>query len=131
MVKRMYCEKTFVSDSKLFSQAASKWKMIGYLLNVPSGTLDNIQHDSSGVCDALSAVFTAWRRTNCSPYSWKIILKVLATDVVGHRRLANEIACRLSGEIARGLHMCNTLPNFISHLVWYTILGQCYHCNEA
>ena len=100
MVKHMCCEKIFVSDSRLFSQAASKWKMIGYLLNVPSGTLDIIEHDdSSGVCDALSAVFSAWRRTNCSPYSWKIIMKVLATDIVGHRRLANEIACRLSGEI--------------------------------
>ena len=91
----MCCEKISVSDSKLFSQAASKWRSIGHLLNIPSGTLDNIEHDSPRVCDALSAVFTFWRRTKYSPYSWKIILKVLATDVVGHRRLADDIARRL------------------------------------
>ena len=121
-MKNMCCEKISVSDSKLFSQAASKWKMIGYLLNVPSGSLDSIERDSSGVCDALSAVFTAWRRTKCSPYSWKIILKVLATDVVGHRRLAHDIARRLSGEI--GDCICIILC-FISSLI------ECVVCNPV
>ena len=73
--------------------------MIGYLLNVPPGSLDSIEHDSPTVYDALSAVFTFWSRSTCSPYSWKTILKVLATDAVGHGRLANDIAHRLSGEI--------------------------------
>ena len=89
----------------LLLQAANEWKMIGLLLNVSPGSLDSIERDSPSVHDALLAVFTAWRRTKCSPYSWKIILKVIAADMVGHRRLANEIACRLSGEIARGLHV--------------------------
>ena len=88
-----------LSDSKLFSQAANEWEIIGQLLNVPPGSLDSIEDDSPTVHDALSAVFTAWRRTTCSPYSWKIILKVLSTNTVGHRRLANDIAYRLSGEI--------------------------------
>ena len=100
----------------LLLQAANEWKMIGCLLNVPPGSLDSIERDSSTVSDALLAVFTAWSKINCSPYSWKIILKVLATDIVGHRRLANDIAHRLSGEIG-GLHMYSTLPHFIPHSV--------------
>ena len=82
----------------LFLQAASKWKIIGTLLMIPPGTLEAIEHDNRGVIEALLAVFTSWRRSKCTPYSWKIVLKVLATDIVGHRRLADDIAYRLSGE---------------------------------
>ena len=95
----MCCEKISVSDSKLFSQAATKWRMIGHLLKIPPGSLDGIGHDYRTADDALSAVFTVWSRTLCSPYSWKTILKVLATDAVGHRRLANDIARRLPSKI--------------------------------
>ena len=49
--------------------------------------------------DTLSAVFTVWSGTLCSPYLWKTILDVLVTDAVGHEGLAKEIAHRLSGEI--------------------------------
>ena len=103
-----------LSDSKLFSQAASKWRMIGHLLNIPSGALECMELDSQGVDGALSAVFTFWRRKMCSPYSWKTVLKVLATDAVGHKKLADDIAHILSGEI--GHCMC-TLLDFISHSV--------------
>ena len=87
------------SDSKLFSQAASRWRMIGHLLKIPLGSLDSIGHDHRTAEDALSAVLKEWSRTNCSPYSWKTILNVLAKNAVGHRRLADDIARRLSGEI--------------------------------
>ena len=93
----MWYVKVSASNSNLFSQAAGKWKMIGLLLNVPAGSLDGIKRDSPTAHDALSTVFMFWSKTTCSPYSWKIILKVLATDLVGHRRLANDIARRLSG----------------------------------
>ena len=99
IMKNTCCEKIFVSDSKLLSQAAVKWKKIGQLLKIPPGSLDGIKYDSRTAGDALLAVFTVWSRTLCSPYSWKTILNVLATDAVGHRRLANDIARRLSGEI--------------------------------
>ena len=92
--------------------------MIGHLLKIPSGSLDSIRHDSPMADDALSAIFMVWSRTLCSPYSWKTILNVLATDAVGHRRLANEIACRLSGEI--GDYMCSLL-HFISQPVWSSL----------
>ena len=109
-------------DSRLFSQAANKWKMIGHFLRVPAGSLDSIERDSPTVHDALLSVFTAWKRTMCSPYSWKIILKVLATDMVGHRRLANDIARRLSGEIGDWtcIILCLTSP-----------LIQCVVCNPV
>ena len=87
-----------VSDLNLFSQAAKKWKVIGSHLNIPEGSLDAIQRDSPGVNEALLAVFTSWRRNMWSTYSWKTILNVLATDLVGHRRLANDIAQKLFGE---------------------------------
>ena len=73
--------------------------MIGVLLNVPDGALEAIKCENTGVHDALLSVFTFWRRSRCSPYSWKIVLKVLATGVVGHRRLADDIAHRLSGKV--------------------------------
>ena len=122
-----------LSDSRLFSQAANEWKMIGRLLKVPAGTLDSIERDSPTVHDALSAVFTAWRRTMCSPYSWKIILKVLATDMVSHRRLANDIARRLSGEIGDRMCMIFCLTSsLIQCVVSIPVLwGHCCHCNEA
>ena len=97
---KLVCAKVLhVSDLNLFSQAAKKWKVIGSHLNIPEDSLDAIQHDSPGVNEALLAVFTSWRRSMCSTYSWKTILSVLVTDPVGHRRLANDIAHRLSGEI--------------------------------
>ena len=92
-------EKVSVNDSKLFSQARSKWRMIGRLLKIPSKFLDSIGFDNQTAEGALSAVFTFWSRTECSPYLWKTILNVLATDAVGDRRLADDIARRLSGEI--------------------------------
>ena len=101
----MCCELISINDSKLFSQAASEWRMIGLFLKIPPGSLDRIGYDSRSARDALSAVFTEWGESLCSPYSWKTILNVLANEVVGRRRLANEIARRLSGEIARGLHV--------------------------
>ena len=72
--------------------------MIGILLNIPSGMLETIEHDNPKANTALLEVFTSWRKSKCSPYSWRVILKVLATDIVGHRRLADDIANRLSGE---------------------------------
>ena len=89
--------------------------MIGHLLKIPSGSLDSIGHDHRKADDALSAVFTFWSRTLCSPYSWKTILDVLAADSVGHKRLANDIARRLSGEI--GDRICITLPHFTPYSV--------------
>ena len=111
-----------LSDWMLLIQAANEWKLIGLLLNIPPGSLDSIEHDSPTVSDALLAVFTAWSKTSCSPYSWKIILKVLTTDIVGHRRLANDIARRLSGEILDCicLILCLTSP-----------LIQCVVCNPV
>ena len=110
--------KVAVNNSKLFLQAAIKWRIIGHLLKIPSGSLDSIGHDSRTADDALSAVFTVWSRTLCSPYSWKTILHVLATDAVGHRRLANDIACRLSGKI--GDCICSLL-HFIFQSVWWSL----------
>ena len=85
--------------------------MIGHLLKLPSGSLDRIGYDSRTANDALSIVFTEWSRSLCSPYSWKTILDVLATDAVGQRRLADDVVRRLSGEI--GECMCS-LFHFIS-----------------
>ena len=82
-------------------QAASQWEEIGEVLMIPSRILEAIEHDCPKANNALLAVFTSWRRHNCSPYSWKMILKALATPYVGHRRLANEIANMLSGELHR------------------------------
>ena len=86
--------------------------MIGVLLNVPPGSLEAIECDNRRVKDALLAVFTFWKKNKCSPFSWKIVLKVLATDLVGHRRLADDIARRLSGEI--GDYRCTLLDFFHS-----------------
>ena len=115
IVEILCCEKISASDSKLFLQEACKWRMIGHLLKIPSGSLDGIEHDHRMADDALSAVFTVWSRTLCSPYSWKTILNVLATAAVGHRRLANDIACRLSGEI--GECMCSSLHLSVSVVI--------------
>ena len=100
-------EKVSVNDSKLFSQAASQWRMIGHLLKIPPGSLDRIGYDSRTARDSLLAVFTEWSTTQSSPYLWRTILNVLATVAVGHRRLADDIAHRLSGEIgaASSLHV--------------------------
>ena len=101
----------YSSISNLFLQAASQWEEIGEVLMIPSGILEAIEHDYPKANDAILAVFTAWRRHNCSPYSWKMILKALATPHVGHRRLANEIASRLSGELSECV-LCSTLSPF-------------------
>ena len=128
----MCCEKISVSDSKLFSQAAIKWRTIGHLLKIPPGSLDGIGYDSRMAHDALSAVFTVWSRTLCSPYSWKTILSVLATDAVGHRRLANDIARRLPSKIGdcTCFNTCFT-SSLILHGVQSCLVGQSCHCNEA
>ena len=95
--------------------------MIG-LLKIPPGSLDGIGCDSRTAGDALSAVFTVWSRTLYSPYSWKTILNVLATDAVGHRRLANDIARKLSGEIGDRISIV---------LCFTSSLIQCVVCNPV
>ena len=122
-------EKVSVSDSKLFSQAASKWKIIGTLLKIPSGSLEAIGCDSrGGVEEALSRVFTSWKRHMYSPYSWETVLEVLATDAVGHRRLANDIAHRLSGEKGDCVYFAWLHLPF--SMVYSCIAVQCCHCNK-
>ena len=131
-MKNTCCEKISVSDSKLFPQAANKWRMIGLLLKIPSGSLDGIGHNKPMADDALSDVFSVWSRSLCSPYSWKTILNVLATDAVGHRRLANDIGRRLSGKIEDCI---NIIRRFTSSLiqcgVQSCLMGQFCHFNEA
>ena len=132
IVKTVCCENISVGDSKLFSQAPIKWRMIGNLLKVPSGSLDGIGHDSRTADDALSAVFTVWSRTLCSPYSQKTILNVLATDAVHHRILANDIVCRLSGKIEDCIGLLLCLTSFLIQCgVQSCLMGQFCHFNEA
>ena len=74
--------------------------MIGLLLQIPIESLDKIGKDSQKKAeDALSDVFKVWSETQCSPYSWSTVLNVLASDPVGLKRLADDIAHRLSGKI--------------------------------
>ena len=106
--------------SKLFSQAASKWMKIGRYLEIRPIYLDRIGCDSQWAGFALLDVFMFWSATKCSPYSWKTILNVL--KAVGHRRLANDIARRLSGEMrdCMCIVLCLTSP-----------LIQCVVCNPV
>ena len=62
--------------------------------------MDAIERHKLNVKEALLAMLALWRKSNCSPYLWKILLKVLATNSVGHHRLADDIARRLSGKTA-------------------------------
>ena len=45
--------------------------------------------------DALQAVFIAWQKTNCSPFTWASVLKVLASTDVEHKELADDIVSKL------------------------------------
>ena len=94
----------------MFWQVAAQWKVVGALLNIPTGSLEVIQHDNPRALDALLAMFALWKSSKSSPYLWKTVLKVLATDIVGHRRLADDIAHRLSGEIGDCVHTLLHLP---------------------
>ena len=86
------------NKSTLLSQAAAEWKQIGLLLKIPDGSLDTTEHNHRLAGDALQEVFTKWRRSRCSPYSWRNVLDVLDSDVIDHKRLANEIRQMLEGE---------------------------------
>ena len=77
-------------------QMATKWNLIGVGLKLPDGVLDDIcEHHPIMLHGALEAVFTAWQKTNCSPYTWASILKVLASPDVEHKELADDIVSKL------------------------------------
>ena len=77
-------------------QMATRWNLVGVGLKVPDEVLDDIYKDHHPMHhDALHAVFTAWRKTNCSPYTWASILKVLASSDIEHKKLADDIVSKL------------------------------------
>ena len=77
-------------------QAAAEWRSIGLQLKLLPGTLDAIHSDQKRVIPCLEAVFTKWRRNHHPPYAWKTILNVLASNVVGQKRLGDDIAHKLT-----------------------------------
>ena len=87
----------------LFSslQAAAEWRNIGLQLKLLPGTLDAIHCDQQRAVHCLEAVFTKWRRNHHPPYTWKTILNVLASNVVSQKRLANDIAQKLTQQRQR------------------------------
>lgn len=67
------------------------------MLYVPDGALDTIDHNHGrSAQDAMLAVFTAWKKTRCSPFTWNTILDVLASTPVGHKDIAYDIKRMLS-----------------------------------
>ena len=90
-----HCELTqylYLISFLLHSQAATKWKVIGVMLQVPMGVLDIIEHKhNQEPVNALLEVFTEWQKTRCSPYVWKTILHVFTSDVVARNDIANDI----------------------------------------
>ena len=77
-------------------QAAAEWRNIGLQLKLLPGTLDAIHSDQQRVIPCLEAVFTKWRRNDHPPYTWKTILNVLESNVVGRKRLADDIVHKLT-----------------------------------
>ena len=81
-------------------QAAAEWRNIGIQLKLQSGILDVIHSDQQKAIPCLEAVFTKWRRNHHPPYTWKTILNVLASNVVGQKRLADDITHKLTQQKA-------------------------------
>ena len=66
-------------------------------LNVPSDSLDAIERDHErSPTSALEAVFTECKKFRRSPFTWKVILDVLASDSLGEENLADTIREKLS-----------------------------------
>ena len=72
------------------------WYILGIKLKVPEGTLDAIGRDHQTVRLATLAMLRTWKRTACSPYSWKTLLDALASNAVGQKALADETAAKLA-----------------------------------
>ena len=66
--------------------------MIGVMLNVPTEVLEIIgsKHGHEPT-DALLEVFTTWKKTRSSPYTWKTILDVLTSDLIAHNAVVEEV----------------------------------------
>ena len=80
-------------------QAAAQWRLIGEVLKVSKDKLDCIETDhSSSVDKALEQVFTVWKMNGNPAFVWKTVLKVLASDDIGHKKLAESIHGKLTGE---------------------------------
>lgn len=72
------------------------WYILGIKLKVPESTLDAIETDHRTVRRATLAMLKTWKRTGCSPYTWKTLLVALASNAVGQRALADKIAAKLA-----------------------------------
>ena len=66
------------------------------MLEVPVGTLDAIKSEHSTARNASLAMLNTWKRTACSPYIWKTLLVALASNAVGQKALADEVATKLA-----------------------------------
>ena len=72
------------------------WYILGIMLKVPVGTLGAIETEHRNVCRATLEMLTKWKETGCSPYTWKTLLEALASNAVGQKALADEIATKLA-----------------------------------
>ena len=88
-------------------QVATQWNLIGVGLKLPDGALDDIYQTNLMPHESLEAVFSAWQKTRCSPYTWASILKVLASREVGHKELADEIPEQVTCSHASELSLIN------------------------
>ena len=72
------------------------WMVVGVLLNIPCYELYNIKHKNSIIC--LLKVFELWKKSQCLPFTWATIVKVLLSPAL--RELA--LACELVHKIKKG-----------------------------
>ena len=74
---------------------SAKWRLVGVQLNLPNGTLDEIQTQNAGKPDqcilSFEQVFATWRSLGTSPYTWKTLINALRSPGVGEVTLANEL----------------------------------------
>ena len=73
----------------------AKWRFVGVQLNLPNGTLDEIQAQNAGKPDqcilSFEQVFAKWRSLGTCPYTWKTLINALRSPAVGEVTLANEL----------------------------------------
>lgn len=67
----------------------SKWRTFGTMVNIPSDTLDSLKCEDC--VESFTKVYNIWSKKGDPPITWKTIVGVLESDVLGENTLANNI----------------------------------------
>ena len=80
---------------KIAAKIPNQWRNIGIWLGFNVSELDSLSSQGLKPDDCFAHIFTKWKERMTVPYSWKKIIQVLKTNLLGQNKLAEDLGAQL------------------------------------